>query len=137
MWSPHCGGRKVSILVFGPSHTISQLNFSLHKGWVGGPSAFCKRFPRLVHMVPQPIPKGNQDFAERCEILDKSLCMLHKIPTLRQINIVLSVYNCAVQVEKNTSDPDGHSDSTLEEKMYQLGPRLTKSTNDGLRSNCR
>ena len=86
-------------------------------GW--GPYAFCKRFPRLVHMVPQPIPKCNQDFAVRCEILDKSLCMLHKIPTLRQINIVLSVYNCAVQVEKNTSDPDGHSDSTLEEKIYQ------------------
>ena len=95
-----CGGRKVSILVFGPSHTISQLNFSFHKGWVGGPSAFCKRFPRLVHMVPQPIPKGNQDFAERCEILDKSRCMLHKIPTLRQINIVLSAYNCAVQIKK-------------------------------------
>ena len=39
-----CGGRKVSILVFGPSHTISQLNFSLHKGWVGIHMHFAKGF---------------------------------------------------------------------------------------------
>ena len=48
-----CGGRKVSILVFGPSHTISQLNFSLHKGWVGGPHAFCNS-TTSVYGPPSP-----------------------------------------------------------------------------------